>query len=172
MTEADITFVDDNNEVIGSGSKQEAWSKGITCRIARIFLFNQAGELLIQKRADHLASLPGRWDSSAAGHVDAGEEYLEAAERELSEEVQITNIELKELGLLYLDEKDEPEKIKKRFQMIYTGHYDGEVTADSEDVSEVRWISLKELAQWMEEKPEEFTEGFLRSFAYLQEHGT
>jgi len=65
-----ITFVDENDQVIGSGTKQEAWQKGIIHRIVRIFLFNFKGELLIQKRADNISSLPGRWDQSAAGHVD------------------------------------------------------------------------------------------------------
>ena len=74
-----ITFVDEQDNVIGAGSKQEAWTKGIYHRVSRIFLFNSKGELLIQKRSDNCVSLPGRWDQSAAGHVDEGETYLEAA---------------------------------------------------------------------------------------------
>ncbi len=43
-----IIFVDENDNVIGEGTKQEAWKKGIAHRIVRIFLFNSKGELLIQ----------------------------------------------------------------------------------------------------------------------------
>jgi isopentenyl-diphosphate delta-isomerase type 1 len=164
----DITFVDENDNVIGHGTKQEVWEKGIRHRIARVFLFNSKGELLIQKRAGHILSLPGRWDQSSAGHVDAGEDYCTAAERELVEEVGATNVTLTELGKIYSDEADEPEKIKKRFSTIFTGHYDGEITPNPEEVSEVRWIAPQELLEWMNKKPDEFTQGFVNSFKYLQ----
>lgn len=168
MTEIDVTFVDDNNQVIGSGPKRESWDKGIAVRIARVFIFNKQGELLIQKRADHLESMPGRWDSSASGHVDAGESYDEAAKRELKEETGLKDAELEPKGEFYSSEIDEPDKIKKRFTKIYTGHYDGEISADGEDVSEMRWVDPNELETWMSEKPKDFTEGFLKSFKYLQ----
>src|SRR3989338_4643482 len=109
------------NNVIGAGSKEEAWKNGIIHRIARIFLFNSKGELLITKRGDNLSSLPGRWDQSAAGHVDEGEDYPTAAKRELEEEVGVKNIELIEKGKFFTDETDETGKIKKRFSMLYTG---------------------------------------------------
>src|SRR3989338_1117236 len=152
-----ITFVDEKDNVIGAGSKEEAWKNGIIHRIARIFLFNSKGELLITKRGDNLSSLPGRWDQSAAGHVDEGEDYPTAAKRELEEEVGVKNIELIEKGKFFTDETDETGKIKKRFSMLYTGNYDGEVKPSPREVSKIRWIDPKELNTWMEERPIEFT---------------
>src|SRR3989344_7013830 len=114
-----ITYVDEKDNVIGAGSKEDAWKNGIIHRIARIFLFNSKGELLITKRGDTLSSLPGRWDQSAACHVDEGEDYLTAAKRELEEEVEIKNVELTEKGKFFTDETDETGKIKKRFSMLY-----------------------------------------------------
>ncbi len=168
---AKITYVDENDKVIGEGTKEEAWEKGIIHRIARIFLFNSKGELLIQKRADHLTSVPGLWDSSAAGHVDNGEEYQQAAERELSEEVGIADIPLIERDKFFTDEKDESDKIKKRFNMIYSATYDGDIKQNAEEVSEIRWIEPKVLAQWMEKNPADFTAGFRMNFKYLQSLG-
>ncbi|HEY0010571.1 MAG TPA: NUDIX domain-containing protein [Candidatus Paceibacterota bacterium] len=164
----DITFVDENDNVLGHGTKQEVWEKGIIHRIARVFLFNPRGELLIQKRADHIQSLPGRWDQSAAGHVDAGEDYHTAAERELLEEVGVRGVTLTELGKIYSDETDEPEKMKKRFSTIFTGSHDGEITPNAEEVSEARWIAPEELREWMDTRPNDFTQGFVNSFKYLQ----
>ncbi len=164
---SNIIFVDEQDNVIGEGTKEEAWEKGIAHRIARIFVFNPKGELLIQKRADGLSSLPGRWDQSAAGHVDAGEDYATAAKRELIEEMGVENIEFVEEGKLFTDEKDESEKTKKRFNMLYTCTYDGAIQPNAEEVSEVRWINPNELDMWMNERPQDFTAGFIRNFKHL-----
>lgn len=166
--ESPITFVDENDNVIGMGSKKEAWEKGISHRIVRIFLFNSKGELLITKRADNLSSLSGRWDQSAAGHVDVGEDYITAANRELEEEVGVGNIKLTQKGKFFHIDKDEEDKIKKRFTMLYTGIFDGEIKLDSKDVSEIRWIDVNILKNWMNEQPNDFTEGFIENFKNLQ----
>lgn len=160
---ADITFVNKDDNVIGSGTKEQAWKNGDIHRIARLFVFNSKGELLIQKRSIHLQNLPGKWDQSAAGHVDEGEDYLEAAKRELMEEVGIGNIELKEVGKFYQDEIDEDGKVKKRFNMLYETKYDGEVNFDENEVSEIKWIQMGELKQWISEKPKDLTQGFIDS---------
>jgi isopentenyl-diphosphate delta-isomerase type 1 len=162
-----ITYVDENDNVIGAGTGKEAREKGIYHRISRIFLFNSKGDLLIQKRADNANTLPGRWDQSAAGHVDEGEDYLTAAKRELEEEVGVRGIKLTEKGKFFTDEKDQPGKIVKRFNMLYTANYNEDIKPNPEEVSEVRWISLEELNLWMKEQPNDFTEGFVSNFRNL-----
>lgn len=47
-------------------------------------------DLLLQKRSAGKDSYPGCYDISSAGHVAAGDDYLESAVRELSEELGIT----------------------------------------------------------------------------------
>src|SRR3989338_7738841 len=158
-----ITFVDENDNVIGSGTKKQAWESGNIHRIARLLVFNSRGELLIHKRSNKLENLPGRWDQSAAGHVDEGEDYLTAAKRELGEEMGIKGVELEEVGKFYQDEIDDDGKIKKRFNMLYKTRYDGEVNFDRGEVSQIRWVPLEELDKWMKEKPKDFTRGFIQS---------
>lgn len=159
-----ITFVDEHDNVVGAGTKQEAWEKGVRHRIARILLFNTKGKLLIQKRAAHLASCPDKWDQSAAGHVDAGETYEGAAKREATEEIGIPDLQLHEQGKLYTDETDEPGKIKRRFNMLYTTVSDAAIRANPDEVSETRWIMPDELAAWMDACPSDFTQGFVANF--------
>ena len=162
-----ITFVDEHDNVIGSGTMQESWEKGIAHRIVRVFLFNTNGDLLIQKRADHLVSLPGRWDHSAAGHVDANEKYLQAAEREMKEEIGVEGVELNERGKYYSEDTEESDKINKRFNMIYVGKWDGDVRPNPDEVSEVDWLMPGYIHGWIRKSPEDFTEGFITSFRML-----
>ena len=57
--------------------------------VVHVCLFNERGEMLIQKRNPDKALEPDKWDLSAGGAGIAGEEIYEAAERELYEELGI-----------------------------------------------------------------------------------
>lgn len=63
--------------------------QGMWHSAAHIWIYNKNGEVLMQLRAKGKDSFPGYWDISVAGHVDSGEKPLEAAVRELSEEIGI-----------------------------------------------------------------------------------
>ncbi len=58
-------------------------------------------DVLLQKRSADKDSFPGCYDISSAGHVAAGDEYLETAERELEEELGICakEEELHQIGI-------------------------------------------------------------------------
>jgi isopentenyldiphosphate isomerase len=58
-------------------------------RSVHIYVFNRRGEVLLQLRSKDRDIQPGRWDTSEGGHLDAGEEYLQAARRELREELGV-----------------------------------------------------------------------------------
>ncbi|MCR5262231.1 MAG: NUDIX domain-containing protein, partial [Clostridiales bacterium] len=84
----------ENGEPTGETvSRAEAHSRGILHRTAHVWIVRKTGEgreVLLQKRSMDKDSFPGRWDTSSAGHIPAGEEPLGSALRELSEELGIT----------------------------------------------------------------------------------
>ena len=55
-----------------------------------IWLTDDEGHLLLQKRSEFKDTNPGMWDVSCAGHITAGDASLETAEKELQEELGIT----------------------------------------------------------------------------------
>lgn len=158
-----ITFVDEHDNVIGAGTKLEAREKGIRFRIVRIFLFNSQGRLLLQRRAWHLKSFPGRWDQSVGGHVDEGETYLQAAIREAEEEIGVTGLTLREEFKHFANDL-EVTGVKRRFNMLYSTVYDGTVTPNPEEVTEVKWVASDELEQWSRASPDDFSPGFIRTY--------
>lgn len=62
-------------------------------------------ELLLQKRSDYKDSFPGCYDTSSAGHLDPGEDFLTGAIRELGEELGI-QAEPEDLQYMYTKEID------------------------------------------------------------------
>ena len=55
--------------------------------VVHIAIFNTKGEMLIQQRQKDKNLWPNLWDVTAAGSVIAGESSVEAAEREVFEEI-------------------------------------------------------------------------------------
>jgi len=81
--------VDEKDQVIGQATRREVHQKRLRHRSVHILVFNSHGDLFLQKRAASKDENPGFWDTSAAGHLNSGENYRECAEREMHEELGI-----------------------------------------------------------------------------------
>jgi isopentenyl-diphosphate delta-isomerase len=79
--------VDDDDQVIGQAPRREVHAQRLSHRAVHVLVHDAMGRLFLQKRSLGKDTFPGCWDSSCSGHVDAGETYLEAARRELGEEL-------------------------------------------------------------------------------------
>ena len=79
--------VDGRDHVIGQARRDEVHARHLKHRAVHIFLFNDRGDLFIQRRSASKDTFPGRYDSSASGHLESGEDYDACARRELREEL-------------------------------------------------------------------------------------
>ena len=136
-------------------------------RLAVIFLIDRRGHVLLMERDEHAPLSPEKW-GMVGGHVEEGEEFEEAAYRELAEE---TGIELARGELeLWRDE-----------QFLYTtghgGHYNvfvGAVDLTDADivVGEGRQIVFVDPARFgeldMAESCEHFSAELLASEVYAR----
>lgn len=84
-----IIVVDSNNDNPRAVTYEEANEQGLMKRASRVFVVNETKKVLIQRRSKHI-SKPLLLDNSAAGHVDEGEVYIDAAIRELYEELGLS----------------------------------------------------------------------------------
>lgn len=67
--------------------KSEAHKNGWFHATVHIWLYTKEEKILLQKRAMNKKVFPGLWDISVAGHIGAGEAILQAATREIQEEI-------------------------------------------------------------------------------------
>ena len=150
---APITVVDEQDNVIGEIGLREAKHKGCIRRIARVLVFSESGELLLQQRSQQVMD-PGLWDFSAAGHVDAGESYHTTAARELAEELGLAAVELEELAtsVRTLDCMDGV------YRVVVPD--DTDFNFDPEEVTQVAWWSAADLQDMMANEPEQFSAYF------------
>ena len=80
-------------------TRKEVHEKGLWHRIVVIAIIDKEGHILMQQRAKDKETNPGKWDISTAGHVSAGQTSIEAAIREVKEEIGIA---LEEKDLEYI----------------------------------------------------------------------
>ncbi|MGH8279592.1 MAG: isopentenyl-diphosphate Delta-isomerase [Gammaproteobacteria bacterium] len=83
-----LILVDASDQEIGHASKAEAHQgKGILHRAFSLFVFNPAGEFLLQQRAPGKQLWPGYWANSCCSHPRRGEDMPTATQRRLREEL-------------------------------------------------------------------------------------
>jgi len=165
MPDLPIQIVDEHDKPISSATKQEAWAQGLVHRAVRVMIEDGKGNVLVQKRADGKELFPGCWDTSAAGHVDAGETYEQAMERELAEELGLTNQPLKKQGDYYIDETWKGRRMKKFCRSYKLVQPDlPPLSLPPEEVSEVRWMSIQEVKQLIADHPDHVSDGLRQVF--------
>lgn len=134
---------------------------GMAHGTAHVWLIRPNGkggyEFLLQKRSAGKDSFPGCYDISSAGHVPAGDDYLESALRELKEELGI-EAEAEDLEYIGLhDGYDEAEFYGKPFRnheisRVYL--YRKPVDMDSlklqaSEIESVMWMDYEEICAGM-----------------------
>lgn len=156
-----LQVVDENDNPIGGATFKETYDKGLIHRVSMISVRDINKRFLLQKRSKKVATNPGRWDISVAGHVEEGHGYLEAAHKELSEEIGITAVNLKEIAY-YKSETTANGYNQNRFIKIFevTIPEDTEFVIEQEEVEEVRWFTLDELADGLENNRDSYNNDF------------
>ena len=148
--------VNEADEVTGQATRREVHERKLLHRAVHIFVVNRHGELLLQKRSRFKDVHPSVWDSSAAGHLDAGEDYLPAAIRELDEEMGITDVPVEEIGRVAPCEATGWEHVT-----LFLARWTGSPRFPCSEVEAAVWMRPEELEAWTTARPEDFASGFL-----------
>ncbi len=156
--------VDERNRVVRRESRHEVHRGSLRHRAVHVFLSaeNAAGEplLLLQKRSHLKDKAAGKWDSSAAGHLDAGEDYATTAARELREELGIKGSPDWIAGIPACDETGE--EFVGLFELRLPKPV--EVRYPLKEIETVEWFPVPFLHQWIAAVPSDFASGFITCF--------
>ena len=87
MIEDKVILVDNNDNQIGLMPKLEAHEKGVLHRAFSVFIFNNHGELMLQRRALTKYHSPGLWTNTCCSHQRDGESNISSGKRRLNEEM-------------------------------------------------------------------------------------
>lgn len=157
MPEEIFDVVNERDEVIGRERRSEVHRTGLRHRAVHVLIYNQRGEVFLQKRSMLKDTHPGTWDSSSSGHLDSGEEYDRCALREVREELGVTLQEAPERVMKI----DACEETGQEFVWIYRGRHEGPFVLHPEEISDGGWFSTAAVSKWMSERPHDFAPALL-----------
>jgi isopentenyl-diphosphate delta-isomerase len=144
--------VDLDDRVIGRSPRREVHAHNLLHRAVHVLIHDINGHLFLQRRSPAKDTFPGCWDSSCSGHVDAGEDYVTAARRELGEELgwHDTSLPLRPLLKLHAS----PETGCEFIEIFLLGPLSGPFDLNPEEIAGGRWVVPDELDILLDEYPD------------------
>jgi 16S rRNA (adenine1518-N6/adenine1519-N6)-dimethyltransferase len=148
-------IVDKNDRIVGYANRSEVHGNNFRHRAVHILIFNQAGEVYLQQRSRWKDRHPLRWDSSAAGHVSAGESYAGTARRELKEELGVS------VALQKISKFPASQNTDQEFIWLYRGLASGDLVPNKSEIEQGAFFPPAIVDGWILARPEDFAPGFL-----------
>jgi len=157
MSEEIFDVVNERDEVVGQNTRREVHRLGLKHRAVHVLVFNARGEIFLQKRSMKKDIAAGKWDSSASGHLDSGEDYDACAVREVREEIGLRLTETPQR----LFKIDACQETGWEFCWIYHTAGEGPFVLHPDEIETGAWFAPDTVTKWMKEKPEDFAGCFV-----------
>ena len=149
-----IDELNEKGEVIGAIDKDLAHKEGRLHRAIHLWIINDEGEILLQKRCGDKKLYPNTWDVSVGGHVSSKENSIDALSREIKEELGI-DLDLGSVEYfgtiherLKYDDVDSNELVDVFIARQNVNQDD--IHLQKEEVSDAQWVSIEEMFHLMD----------------------
>ena len=134
-------LVDADGNVIGSATRGECHNGSYLLHpVVHLHVFNSQVELYLQKRPEWKDIQPGKWDTAVGGHVDFGESPREALNREVREELGITDFEP-----VFVDKYVFESRRERELVYVNRTTYDGPVCPSQDELAGGRFWTMQEI---------------------------
>ena len=136
-------LINDAGEVIGIAPRCRCHGNPLLRhRAVHVVVMASNGHILLQKRSPHKDIQPGKWDSAVGGHLQPGEDFLAAAQREMAEEISV-NAQDSQLKTLF--DMTICNHIESEVARVFAITCDGPFHASPDEIDDLRFWSWPEI---------------------------
>ncbi len=153
----EIDILDQFGQFTGeTASRERAHAEGLWHAGVVVFIVSPDYQrVLLQKRSEEKTAWPGCWDVSAGGHLDAGEDAVNAIARETKEELglDISESEFRYLGTTLSDTKAGDAGRIRHVNVHFMAVKDldpADLVLQTEEVADAQWVEIDELKRRIE----------------------
>jgi isopentenyl-diphosphate delta-isomerase len=150
-----LILVNENNRAVGRAEKRAVHVAGLLHRAFSIFLVNDDGELLLQRRSRRKYHSAGLWANSCCGHPRPGEATLQAAHRRLGEELGATASLRYAFRARYCTALPNG-LVENELVYVFFGHATSGFALNPDEASGVRWMTLASLQRDIARHPRRY----------------
>jgi isopentenyl-diphosphate delta-isomerase len=162
-----LILVDTDDHEIGFLAKGEAHrGSGTLHRAFSLFVFNPAGALLVQQRADGKRLWPGYWSNSCCSHPRRGETMNRAIHRRLWEELGL-RADLQFLFKFRYHAQYDRQGAEYELCWVYAGHSAERPRPNADEIAAWRYVTPQALQTEIASAPESFTPWFKLEWAHI-----
>lgn len=166
----ELILVDANDQEIGFRSKGSCHDNdGLLHRAFSLFVFNEAGELLLQRRAADKRLWPLYWSNSCCSHPRRGEEMSDAIHRRLFQELRIRS-KLRYLYKFQYQADFGDLGSERELCWVYAGVSNDRVRPNSNEIASWRYVSPTDLDNELVQHPDRFTPWFKLEWPLVRSH--
>ena len=162
-----VILVNEKDRETGTIEKLLAHQRGLLHRAFSVFIFNQDGEMLLQRRALNKYHSGGLWTNACCSHPGPGEDTLEAAMKRLDVELGFKTTVSKIFDFIYKKEFENG-LTEYEFDHVYAGEYSGAVIYNKAEVMDICYMPVLKIKEWMSNHPENFTAWFQLAFPRIE----
>ena len=165
----DVILVDEKDEPIGRMEKMEVHKKALLHRAFSIFIFNDKGEMLLQKRAHNKYHSAGLWTNACCSHPQPGDEIIDAATKRLMEEMGFTTRLEKAFKFIYKAPFDNG-LTEHEYDHVLVGIHNGNILVNPEEVSDYCFKPLDDIKETMQSHAHKYTAWFKIAFPRVEQY--
>jgi len=155
----EVILVNSKDEEVGRAEKLEAHQKGLLHRAISVLVFNSAGELLLQKRANHKYHSGGLWTNTCCSHPRPNETSLAAAKRRLLEEMGIHSHPSFAYKFIYKTALDN-QLVEHEYDHVYITTSNDKPMLNPDEATDFKYVSIDKLKTEIDNNPDDYTVWF------------
>lgn len=135
-----LALYDEDGEPCGQAPRSQVRAENLRHAATAVVLRNQVGDIYVHRRTLTKDVFPGRYDFASGGCVLAGEDPVDAAHRELAEELGVSGVDLAPLMRnSYADD------VTRYVAFVFVACWDGPVVHQPDEVAWGAWMAPVEV---------------------------